>query len=203
MIVDAYSLGELQTNCYIIADRDRCLIIDPADEGDFIASQLIRSKIEPEAILLTHGHFDHMLSSGELQMIYSIPVIMHIEDMFLIKRSQSTVNHFFKRSFPIIIPNITSLPTGNSILDEFGINTMHTPGHTPGSCCYYMLSQGWMLTGDTFFEDGVGGADHSYSNVELLKKSVEKIMGLPDETIIYPGHGQSFILGDVKGSQAP
>jgi len=132
------SLGSLQTNCYLIWDtRTReCLIIDPADEADFISTTILENKLIPVGIILTHGHYDHCLAVLELKLIFNVPIYLHQDDNFLYKNTNKSAKYHSKlnvfKSPPVdfFLEDNQTITFGESFL-----NVIHTPGHTPGSIC--------------------------------------------------------------------
>lgn len=194
MKIEILQLGQLQTNCYIAHCGGEALIIDPADEAEFIAEKISRLNLKPIAIFATHGHFDHILAAGELQMIFNVPFFIHSADEFLLKEINSSASFWLKQKINHPLPqNIEFIKNEFSL--KFGdcrLKVMETPGHTPGSVCF--LSDSAIFSGDTLFKNGVGRTDFSYSNADLLKKSLEKIFRLPPETTIYSGHGEKTTI---------
>lgn len=196
MKIVKYSLGQLQANCYFLVNGQDCLIIDPADDASFILEELQRHQLNLVGMLATHGHFDHVMATGEIQQSVDIPLHIYKDDLFLIKRLGQTAQHFLGYQ-PIILPikKIENLDNENSLkIENFKLKTIHTPGHTPGSCCFYFKEENSLFTGDTLFKEGIGRTDLSYSSKEDLKKSLKKIFKLPEETVVYSGHGEETIL---------
>jgi len=193
-----FSLGQLKANCYCVIKDSNVLIIDPGDEASFILEEIQRRNLTPVAILATHGHFDHVMAVGEIQASYDIPFYLHASDLFLLKRLQSTVKHFLGYD-PVILPikNIVNVKDELKI-KNFKLKIIFTPGHTPGSCSFYLKDENVLFTGDTLFKDGVGSYDHAYSNKTDLFKSIEKLLDLPEETIIYPGHAEETTVLDAR-----
>jgi glyoxylase-like metal-dependent hydrolase (beta-lactamase superfamily II) len=201
MTITPLVVGDLRTNCYVASDEatGQCLIIDPADEADFISTTILEKKFTPTAIILTHGHYDHCLAALELKLNFNIPIYLHQADLFLYKNAdksakfwssslrggnptrQSHTKIFRLPPIDLYLENNQTITFGDSHLD-----VIHTPGHTPGSVCLYCDPS--LFTGDTVFADGVGRADHSYSSKSDLKKSLQTLAKLKDNSIIYPGH---------------
>ena len=201
MTIKKYSLGELQANCYFLIEDNSCLIIDPADDASFILEELQRQQLNLIGMLATHGHFDHVMAVGEIQQSINLPLLIHEKDTFLINRLEQTAKHFLGYK-PIIlsINNVKNFPPSPRLRWASKLKIIHTPGHTPGSCCFYFKDENALFTGDTLFKDGIGRTDLSYSSKEDLKKSLKKIFKLPRETIVYAGHGEDTILEDEIGA---
>lgn len=186
-----YSLGQLNTNCYILEKNNTCLIIDPADEASFILQELQSKKLKPLAILATHGHFDHVVAVGEIQMSFNIPLYIFKRDIFLLKKINKTHEYFLGFNPNAISPKyIKYLKEESMKIGDFEFKVIKTPGHTPGGCCFYFEKENVVFTGDTLFKQGIGRYDFSYCSYDDLKKSLKKLLKLPKNTIIYPGHGE-------------
>ncbi len=186
-------LGELKANCYILAKENKALIIDPADEGGFILEKLMQEKLQPLALLATHGHFDHVMAVGEIQLSFDIPFYIAKEDLFLIKRLEKTAEYFLGYRPGVLKPQkIKFLKEGKIKIGPFEFEVIKTPGHTPGSVCFYFEKENLAFVGDTIFKDGIGRYDFSYSDKQKLFESIKKLQKLPRETIFLPGHGEDF-----------
>ena len=178
-------------NCYLVYDKKtkEAIIIDPGDDGDYLIRKITDLKLKPVLIVATHGHFDHILAVLELKLAFKITFLMHQADLFLLKQAQQSAKHFLGIEVDPVPPPDRFLKDGDEI--EFGtqkLKVLETPGHTPGSIC--LLGEDVVFTGDTVFSNGVGRTDFSYSSKEDLKKSLEKILKLPDNILVYPGHGK-------------
>lgn len=190
----AYKVGELQTNCYIVFQDNKCLIFDAGDSADFILEKLLLQKLTPIAIFSTHGHFDHTLAVGEIQLSFDIPYFISKKDLFLINRSKETADYFLNSKQVVIPPkNIKDLKDDKLKVGDFEFEVISTPGHTPGSTCFKFKD--FVLTGDTLFKGTVGRYDFSYSDKKLLKDSIERLFKLPENTIVYPGHEDETLIG--------
>jgi len=204
MIIHTFRLGDLQTNTYILEKEGFAIIIDPADDATFITEELQRRRLTPLAIYGTHGHFDHMLAVGEMQMNFSIPYYLHTKDAFLIQRVDSTAQHFLGYR-PVFLPpnNTQTPPIGDQHIGPFSFRIIHTPGHTPGSLSFYFEDEQALFTGDTLFFESIGRSDHSYGNKKELSQSISLLLTLPVHTIVYPGHGElTSISHFIDRSQA-
>ena len=147
------------------------------------------------------------MAAGEIQISMvetsrrdvSTILYIHKNDLFLIKRLEETAKYFLGYNPHTIQPKDIKFLNQNLFqVSRFTFQVLHTPGHTPGSCCFYFKDEKVIFTGDTLFKHGIGRYDFSYSRKEDLKKSLEKILKLPDDTIVYPGHGEKTIIGNEK-----
>lgn len=197
--VERLILGELSTNCYIAysQETEEALIIDPADSGDAITDRLLQLQIHPVAVLLTHGHFDHLLGLLELRLNFGMPILMHRADLFLLQNARSSAEHWIKRSIdPVPLPD-EFVSNGYSIsLGTNQLQVMETPGHTPGSICLY--NEYMAFSGDTLFQGSVGRTNFKYANPLKLRDSLDHLFTLSNDTIVFPGHGESTTIGEEK-----
>ncbi len=196
-----YVLGQLQANCYFLVQDKECLIIDPADEAGFILEELQRKNLTLVGILATHGHFDHIMAAGEIQKSFNVPLYIFKEDMFLIDRLIETAEHFLGYKPVLFKPtNIQFLKEGQLEIRNWKLEILSTPGHTPGSSCFYFKREKIIFTGDTLFKQGIGRYDHSYSSKKNLLNSLRQLFKLPSETVIYPGHGEPTSIKDEQNN---
>jgi len=200
--IQTFIVGQLQTNCYLVSDdtSHQALIIDPGDDANYIAEKITADNLQPIAILATHGHFDHILGAFELQQIFSLPFFIHPKDLFLLKRMRETAEHYLGIS--VIEPSPVKpkeFPKDMKIqLGEMYVNVLETPGHTPGGVSFYFQKENICFTGDTVFAGGaIGDWRHEYSDKQLLLRSVKEIVSLPQETILYPGHGDQTTVAEA------
>lgn len=198
MKIECLVVGQLQTNCYLVWSKENqeTAVIDPGDDADFIIRRISDFNLLPKFLLTTHGHFDHVLAVTELKLAFKIPFLMHSADLPILKRIQSSARHFTGLAVdPVSIPD-KFIKEGDSI--SFGkekLQVRETPGHTPGGVAFY--SRGVLFSGDTLFADGVGRTDFSYSSKQDLQKSIKKLLKLPSNTPVYPGHGRPTRIADV------
>lgn len=203
-------LGELQTNCYVVSCKKtrECVVIDPADSGDTISETILSRQLNLNSIILTHGHFDHVLGLLEVKLNFDVPIMMHHADLFLLKTAKKRASFWLKREVdPIPKPEPADyLSEGDFIY--FGkekLEVLETPGHTPGSIILLNRSYGegknhpTLFTGDTLFQNSVGSTDHKYSNTHDLDVSLQRLARFPSATHCYPGHGESFELSEYFG----
>lgn len=199
MNIITHRVGELQANCYFLVKDKECLIIDPGDSADFLLEEISRNNYTVTAIIATHGHFDHVMAVGEMQLALGVPFYMNHDDEFLIKRLGETAKYFLGYEPHVLKPQtIINLLPGNRTIDEFKFSVIHTPGHTPGSSCLYFKEEDILFTGDTLFKAGIGRYDFSYSDKKELFRSLYEIFKLPDETLVNSGHGDPTTIGEEK-----
>jgi len=202
MIVKKYSLGSLQANCYLLIEENDLILIDPGDDASFILEEIQRQRLNLKVVLATHGHFDHIGAVGEIQHSFNVPFYINEKDLFLVKRLNETAKYFLGYNPYFLSPkNIKKLNNKTFHFSRFTFDVISTPGHTPGSVCFYFEDEKIIFTGDTLFKDGIGRYDFSYSDKKKLFESLKKILSLPDETIIYPGHGEETTIGIEKINQ--
>lgn len=201
-------LGQLNTNCYLIWDEEthEALIIDPADNGTFISEQILELKLKPTHIILTHAHFDHILGLLEVKLNFDTPILMHQADQFLLESLPQRAKHWLQIDVPPAPPVDQFIKEGDTIsfsgvndaASETLFKVVETPGHTPGSIALY--NHEIILTGDTLFKDSIGRYDFSYSNYKDLKNSLNKLFELPEQLVVYPGHGKQTTLKAEKNN---
>ncbi|MEK7070204.1 MAG: MBL fold metallo-hydrolase, partial [Patescibacteria group bacterium] len=187
----------------LIKDKE-CLIIDPGDSADFLLEEISRKNLTVVAMLATHGHFDHVMAAGEIQAALDVPFYISDKDSFLLKRVGETAKYFLGYT-PEILPlkDTTNLRQGKLQVSSFELQVQSTPGHTPGSTCFYFPEDGIIFTGDTLFKDGIGRYDFSYSSKKDLFGSIKQILEtIPEEVVMYSGHGDEVILQEVKTSHS-
>lgn len=197
------TVGQMATNCYIVWDRVTLdgIIIDAGDDAEYISDTLNQLRIFPRAVIATHGHFDHVLAAFALESMYNIPFMMNPADSFLLKNMNKSATHFLHVKHVDPPPrSITPLLHGQHIsLGKSEITVMETPGHTPGSVCLYEQQHRVIFTGDTIFASGaLGRTDRTYGNRNQLMESVKRLLALPSNTALFPGHGDASTIGAEK-----
>lgn len=196
-------LGNVRTNCYLaFTPEDRhAVIIDPADDAERIMEKISFYQLIPEAILLTHGHFDHFLAAEEVSEKYRIPIGILKDEKELLGDSWKNVSSKYMLPYGIE-PDETYedgqvLPYLNDLF-----HVIATPGHTSGSCCYYAERDRILFSGDTLFKENVGRTDLPTGNEKQLWNSInEKLFQLPGRVEVYPGHGLETTIYKEKRYQ--
>jgi hydroxyacylglutathione hydrolase len=211
MIYLKIPVGMLQCNCSIIGDPStlECIVVDPGDEVERILGLLGRYKLTVKAIVSTHAHIDHVGGLAKLYQYTGAPVMMHSDDLPLY-RGMEMQAAYLGMTPPEIVEVHQLLKEGDALhWGDFLAKVMHTPGHTPGSVSLYLptdggnstLSQPQLFSGDTLFAGSIGRTDlWGGSFDELINSLKEKVMQLPDSTIVHPGHGASTTIGHERDS---
>lgn len=201
--VSTLPVGQLETNCYIVAFDDIGYVIDPGDDGTYIAEVLQKMNITPRAILLTHGHFDHALAAFEVGVAFDIPTLVSKLDISILRRMKETAQHFLGYTVTEPVPqNVQNYEDSNDLMATWHIKIIYTPGHTLGSVSFVFNEYPMVFTGDTLFADGlVGDTSHAYSDAKQLQTSLRTLCLLPDETIVFPGHGSETSIQRAKSQQ--
>jgi glyoxylase-like metal-dependent hydrolase (beta-lactamase superfamily II) len=190
-------LGMVQTNCYIISNGDtkEAIVFDPADNADKIEQYLKSNDLVCKAILLTHGHFDHIMAATELAEITHTSIYAHEAEVGLLTDAKVNASaHIHKECS--LIPDVLLKDEEVLQLAGFTIKVIHTPGHTAGGACYYFLGHGVLISGDTLFRGSIGRSDLPTGNGRQLVESIlNKLMILEDQVAVYPGHGNATTIG--------
>ena len=198
--VSCIAVGEIETNCYLLHPEGAAetLIVDPGDEARRIRQRIEADELKPVAILLTHGHFDHILAVGTLRKMYpGIPVYACRDEKDVL--SDPYLNASFMSRFEPVTADVW-LREGDE-LDLAGLHfkVLQTPGHTIGSICYYFEEDKVLVAGDTLFFTGFGRTDLPTGSAAQLKKSLERLLlTLPEDVIVLPGHGRTTTIGFEK-----
>lgn len=194
-------LGLVRTNCYIVYTEDtkKAVIIDPAADSRRITDELSALGLIPEAILLTHGHFDHMLAADSLRNGYQIPVCVHKADAELLKHPDLNCSEqFLHMSYAISADEELEHDQCLRFLNG-ALTVISTPGHTEGSCCYYAKNENILFSGDTLFQGSVGRTDLPTGRAAQLTNSIrENLFVLPEDTLVLSGHGDQTTIGEEK-----
>ncbi len=197
-MIKVFAVGPLQENTVIVADDEtkEAVIIDPGAEGNKILSKL--EGLKPVAIINTHGHLDHVGQVGFLKEKLNIPFYLNYKDTYLINNDIFPGFAQLVGAVPCPEPDF-NLKEGDII--RFGnraFTVIETPGHTPGGVCFYDPENKVLVAGDTLFKRGVGRTDLPGGDTDTLKKSLQKLMELPEDTVVISGHGDTTTIGEEK-----
>lgn len=183
-------LGIIGTNVYFLTDREKkaCIVIDPADEAETIREHIRREGLNLTAILLTHGHFDHTLAAEELSEMTGAKIYAAREEAEVLEDPRKNCSAMM--TAPLSIRADVELEDGQELLlAGFRIRVLLTPGHTKGSCCYFLPDDKILFSGDCLFHTGYGRTDLATGDDIAMLRSVRKLLSeLPGDTQVYPGH---------------
>ncbi|MFN7946039.1 MAG: MBL fold metallo-hydrolase [Blastocatellia bacterium] len=202
MMIETFPVGLLQCNCTILGSEQtrEAIVIDPGDEVDKVLARLKAHGLEAKYIIATHAHIDHVGGFSALKAATGAPVYLHQGDQFLYD-----ILPIQAQMIGLATPPSTQIDHYLSQGDELGageisIKVHHTPGHTPGSLCFHLPhDEAKLFSGDTLFMRGIGRTDLWGGSFEEIMDSLHRrVMALPDETIVIPGHGPATTIGDER-----
>ncbi len=196
-------VGALETNCYLVycEETRACAIVDPGAEPERIFPEIFEEGLTPIVLINTHGHIDHIGANMDIKDHFGVPLYIHAGDSPMLGKIQQLELSLFlgaKDSPPAdhLMTDGEEIRIGNGSL-----RVLHTPGHSPGSVS--LLGDGFLLSGDTLFMEGVGRTDLPGGSQKQLEQSIrEKIMTLPDETVVLPGHGPHTTVGQERANNS-
>jgi len=203
MKIDYLILGGYQTNCYVLRKDDSakdCLIIDPGLEAEELIEFLDKEKLNPVAVILTHGHIDHIAGVTGLRSRFpKIKVYIHNHDAEMLTNQNINLSAMSGIAFVTEAEDVSLKE--RDVIDLAGVKlvVLHTPGHTPGGISLYSKQAGVVFVGDTLFADSIGRTDFPGGSMSQLLNSVrEKLFTLPEQTEVYPGHGPATTIAAEK-----
>lgn len=193
-------VGQVRTNCYLVEDSGEVGIIDPGDDGNFLIQKIQDMGVEPVWVLATHGHFDHILAVTEIALTYKIPFYLHPNDNFFLRRAKETAEYFLGIPADPVLVDPTPITEKTKLsIGKVNFQVIKTPGHSPGGICLYDKKDKALFSGDLIFSRGlVGRTDFEYCSKEDLKRSVKRVLKLPEDTVVYPGHGELTTIGQSR-----
>jgi hydroxyacylglutathione hydrolase len=203
MILEMLTVGPFQENSYIIGDEDSGagVVVDPGDEAARIALAVEQTDLEVGSIIVTHAHIDHVGAVAALADEYACPVLMHAESepMLMQLPTQAMMMGLKFGKVPAVDRHISD----GEVLEvgKLRLRSLYTPGHAPGHLAFYIEDEGVVLSGDALFAGSVGRVDLPGGSMEVLMRSIEeRLLTLPDETWVYPGHGPQTSIGNERTS---
>jgi glyoxylase-like metal-dependent hydrolase (beta-lactamase superfamily II) len=198
MIIHTLTVGPMQANCYLLEceETHSAIVIDPGDDAEEILDVLEKRKLNLGFIINTHGHIDHISANADLKKKTSAKLYIHRLDADMIVNPHKNLSSFIGRDI--------SSPSADKILEdgdnlEVGtiiLKVIHTPGHSPGSIC--LLADESVFTGDLLFAGSIGRYDFPGSSYNQIMESLNKIMELDDNLVVYPGHGPATTIGEER-----
>lgn len=200
MKISSLSLGLVETNVYFIENDTSVILVDPANDSDLIIKKLNQINKKLVAVLLTHGHFDHIGALDDMIEKYDVPVFMHKSEFdFLTNTTKNGSEKFKQYGLPNVISHATPQPLeeGDANVAGFNFNVLHTPGHSPGSLTFVFNE--FAVVGDTLFKQGIGRTDLYKGDYETLVNSIlDKLFELDDDLPLFPGHGPYTTVEDEQ-----
>lgn len=198
MKVYGLAVGPLQENTYLLVGEDgRGAIVDPGDEPERILAEVRRLGLRPEAILLTHAHFDHLGAVASLVEALNLPVYLHPADLPLYQSAAQSAARW-GLSVPQPPEPVEPLAEGQNLDFGLGLEVLYLPGHAPGHVGFYR--PGHLLSGDVLFRGGIGRYDLPGSDPGALFASLQRVAKLPPETVVYPGHGPTTTIAAERAT---
>lgn len=183
--------GSYQANAYLVQmeGREDCALIDPGDDLRGLQLAIAGTGRKLGAILLTHGHFDHMLAAGPLARETGAQIYIHADDMEML--NDSKLNSYAQEVAVLPAPTDLQVEMLGDVLDICGMpfEVLSTPGHSKGSVCFYLSQAGVLFSGDTLFQAGFGRMDLYGGSPAQMRGSLKRLYALPGEVEVYPGHG--------------
>lgn len=196
--VEALPLGPIETNAYLLVDEASgdAVIVDPGAEPERVDAALQAAAATLRAIWLTHAHFDHVGAVDALVERHAVPVLLHPDDRPLFERAAEQAAAF---GLPMAAPVSSTTPLEDGARLQVGAHEavcLHTPGHAPGHVAFWFAASGLVLAGDALFAGSIGRTDLPLADHATLLRSLrERLLTLPDDAVVYPGHGPATTIG--------
>ena len=205
--VQVFTCNMLQENCFVVSDETKeCAIIDCGafyqEERDMIIDYIKKNQLKPKHLLATHGHLDHNFGNSYMQKEFGLTPKVHHKDKFLMESIKQQAQLLLGLDLTEEQPKDIDYLTKDDII-EFGnqrFTIIETPGHTPGSVFFYNEKEHIAFSGDTIFKRSIGRTDLEGGSMFQMIQSLRFVSQLPDNTILYPGHGESTTIGDELNS---
>ncbi len=203
MIIESFPVGPLACNCTILGDEDtrEALVIDPGDNVARIHERLTKSGLKLKQIIVTHAHIDHVGGALKLKRLTGAPILLNENDLPLLEMMDTQAAWLGVRP-PEVAPPDAGLADGQIVgLEHYPAQVLHTPGHTQGSICLHFAPLKLVVAGDTLFAGSIGRTDLPGGNFDQIMDSIHsRLMTLPDQTRVLPGHGPATTIGEERES---
>ena len=203
MIHKILPVGPLQCNCSIIGDEatHEAMVIDPGDDVDDVLSLIRDNDLQVKQIIITHAHIDHVGGAMKLRAVTGAPILINENDLDLLKMLDVQAS-WLGMADPGKVEVDQSLGQADTVkAGSLQADVLHTPGHTEGSICLYFPLQKKLIAGDTLFAGSIGRTDLPGGSFDKIIRSLhEKVLALPDDTIVVPGHGSLTTIGEERES---
>ncbi|SNS78065.1 Glyoxylase, beta-lactamase superfamily II [Granulicella rosea] len=202
MIHEVLRVGALQCNCSILGDETsrEAIVVDPGDDIPKILALLAKHRLTVRQILITHAHIDHIAGAQRLKQVTGAPIFYNQADLPLVAMMDIQAGWLGLLTPPEVLPPDADLADLQTVTIEGLSGTVHhTPGHTEGSICLHLPAHGLLIAGDTLFAGSVGRTDLPGGDMKKLLSSVhERLLTLPDDTVVIPGHGSRTTIGEER-----
>ena len=201
MKIEKYVVGMISTNCYLVINEETkdTVMVDPGAYPAKLKNVVKEQGLKLKAVLLTHAHFDHIMGLSDVMEDIKVPIYVEEADLPMMMDGESNLSSGYMRGgyqFADAVP----VRDGQQLqIAGFQFRVIHTPGHTPGGCCYYFPYQNTLFSGDSLFQTSIGRTDFPKGSASQLIHAIrEKLMPLPDETAVYTGHGDMTTIGTER-----
>ncbi len=204
MLLETFPVGPLACNCTILGDEEtrEAIVIDPGDDVSRIFKRLTEQGLKLKQILVTHGHIDHVGGALKLKRLTGAPIYLNENDLPQLDIMDTQAAWVGLATPPETAPPDESLAEGQVVgLENYPAKVLHTPGHTQGSICLHFAPVGLLIAGDTLFAGSIGRTDLPGGNFGQIMASLRsRLLALPDQTRVLPGHGPATTIGDERAS---
>jgi glyoxylase-like metal-dependent hydrolase (beta-lactamase superfamily II) len=201
MKIERFPVGALWTNCYVVSNEQKdAVVFDPGGPMKDVISYIERNGLRVARVMLTHGHGDHIMGLGEIRARSLDGVCVHTEDAGCLVSASENLSAMMGAASEFKAADSLLRDGGVIQIGGMKIEVIHTPGHTRGSCCFYITEgpDALLISGDTLFARSVGRTDLPGGDEATLVESLKKLDSLPDSLSVYPGHGPSTLLGEER-----
>jgi len=201
MIHEILPVGPLQCNCSVIGDETtrEAMVIDPGDDIEDVAAIISKHNLRVKQIVITHAHIDHVGGAMKLRALTGAPILLNQNDYALLKMIDVQATWVGMES-PGEVKIDAELAHGENLsAGELSASVLHTPGHSEGSVCLYFPAEKLLIAGDTLFAGSIGRTDLPGGSFEKIMRSLhQRVLALPDDTVVIPGHGPKTTIGDER-----